>query len=218
MAVWDTLFFKPGAIVPDSGKSARMESRRVSGGRAGSLRHVPHAEEFSRRRQIRRARCTATHCRGGSRLTSPTMTRRGLGSWSVDDVVAYLKTGHSRVSAATGPMSETLSLSTSHLTDADLKAIATYLKNVPGRTKAAASDPDQAMMKSGAQIYAEECSGCHAPDGKGSPGLFPSLEKSSAVQQIDPTIAPPCGPARRAQCGHRSRRLPRLPCRRSVGS
>ncbi len=32
--------------------------------------------------------------------------RRGLGHWSADDIVAYLKTGHNRITAATGPMAE----------------------------------------------------------------------------------------------------------------
>ena len=69
--------------------------------------------------------------------------RRGLGSWSVDDVVAYLKTGHNRTGAATGPMSETLTLSTSHMNDDDLKAIAVYLKDAPGQQESAPPAPDQ---------------------------------------------------------------------------
>ena len=42
-------------------------------------------------------------------------------------------------------------------------------------------------MKIGAQIYADECSGCHKPDGSGIAGLFPVLKGSPAVQQTDPT-------------------------------
>lgn len=42
-------------------------------------------------------------------------------------------------------------------------------------------------MKSGANIYADECSGCHTPNGKGIPNLFPSLNASPLVQQSDPT-------------------------------
>jgi mono/diheme cytochrome c family protein len=42
-------------------------------------------------------------------------------------------------------------------------------------------------MKAGAQIYADECSGCHTSDGKGVPGLFPSLSGAAVVQQSDPT-------------------------------
>jgi mono/diheme cytochrome c family protein len=117
--------------------------------------------------------------------------RRGLGGWSVADIVAYLKTGHNNTSAATGLMSETLNLSTSKMSDADLQAIAVYLKGPSGQQQTAAADPAdppaQGVMKSGAQIYADECSACHASDGKGAAGLFPSLSGSSVVQQIDPT-------------------------------
>ena len=60
--------------------------------------------------------------------------RRGLGGWAVDDIVAYLKTGHNKTSAATGLMSETLNLSTSKMRDADLQAIAVYLKGPNGQT------------------------------------------------------------------------------------
>ena len=42
-------------------------------------------------------------------------------------------------------------------------------------------------MKAGAQIYADECSGCHTPNGKGAPELFPSLSGTPMVQQTDPT-------------------------------
>jgi mono/diheme cytochrome c family protein len=41
-------------------------------------------------------------------------------------------------------------------------------------------------MKTGAQIYADECSGCHAADGKGAASLFPSLNGTPVVQQSDP--------------------------------
>lgn len=115
--------------------------------------------------------------------------RRGLGGWSREDIATYLKTGHNGTSAATGLMSETLNLSTSKMSDPDLEAIAVYLKDQAGRSRSAAAvePPDQAIMKSGAQIYADECSGCHAADGKGIPGMFPSLNGSATVQQRNPT-------------------------------
>jgi mono/diheme cytochrome c family protein len=53
-----------------------------------------------------------------------------------------------------------------------------------------ASDPvasAQSAMKMGAQVYADECSGCHATDGKGSAGLFPPLQRSAIVHQHDAT-------------------------------
>ena len=73
------------------------------------------------------------------------------------------------------------------MSDDDLKAIAIYLKDQPGRAASAPAPPDQAAMKVGAQIYADECSGCHTRNGKGAAGLFPSLNGSPVVQQTDPT-------------------------------
>jgi mono/diheme cytochrome c family protein len=94
-------------------------------------------------------------------------------------------------------MSETINLSTSKLSDDDVRAIAVYLKDQPddpfavskhnNQAPATASAPDQNVMKAGAQIYADECSGCHTPNGKGVPGLFPSLNGAPSVQQADPT-------------------------------
>jgi mono/diheme cytochrome c family protein len=105
----------------------------------------------------------------------------------VDDIANYLLTGHNATAFATGPMAETLAQSTSKMTGADLRAIAAYLKDSPVQDQAAPSAPDQSAMKSGAQIYADECAGCHRADGKGQEGLFPSLNSSAEVQQRDPT-------------------------------
>jgi mono/diheme cytochrome c family protein len=113
--------------------------------------------------------------------------RRGIGNWSVADVATYLKTGHNRFTAASGPMAEVVMNSTSKLTDEDLNAIAVYLKDqpIPSTTEAAA-DPDAGMMKSGGAIYAVQCAACHAPDGSGVDGLFPMLKGSPLVQSLDP--------------------------------
>jgi mono/diheme cytochrome c family protein len=57
--------------------------------------------------------------------------RRGLGRWTADDIVQYLKTGQNRHKAASGQMAVVITTSTSNLTDTDLKAIAVYLKDIP---------------------------------------------------------------------------------------
>ncbi len=114
--------------------------------------------------------------------------RVGLGGWSVDDVVAYLKTGHNRVTASTGPMAEAVSLSFSHMSDADLKAIAVYLKSLPSRKEAPKPLPsDDPVMAAGGAIYRDQCSACHGLDGRGVPLLFPSLADSSMARSDDPT-------------------------------
>jgi mono/diheme cytochrome c family protein len=116
--------------------------------------------------------------------------RRGIGSWSIEEIAAYLKTGHNKTSAATGLMAEMVNLSTSQMTDADLKAIAVYLKDQPAKGESGTQSgvkADEKVMKMGAAIYADECSGCHGADGKGAAGLFPSLNGAPVVQQNDAT-------------------------------
>jgi mono/diheme cytochrome c family protein len=188
MAVWDALYFRPGTFHPDPHKSAEWN-------RGAYLAEGPaHCGMCHTPKNLLGADETSEALQGYvlQGWLAPNITndpRRGLGGWSVEDIVAYLKTGHNNTSAATGPMSETLNLSTSEMSDADLEAVAVYLKDQAGLTRSVASvdPPDRAVMKSGAQIYADECSGCHAPDGKGIAGIFPSLSGSSTVQQSDPT-------------------------------
>ncbi|MFZ0425048.1 MAG: cytochrome c [Xanthobacteraceae bacterium] len=193
MAAWDALFFTPGVFQPDASRSAEWNrgAYLVEGLGHCGMCHTPKnslgADKTSERMQ-------GYNLQGWFAPDITNDPRRGLGSWSAGDIVSYLKTGHNGTSAATGLMAETLTLSTSKLSDPDLKAIAAYLKdqpgdrsNQPGEAQNAPAAPDQATMKIGAQIYADECSGCHAANGKGVPGLFPTLSGASVVQQSDPT-------------------------------
>jgi mono/diheme cytochrome c family protein len=143
---------------------------------------------------------------------------RGLGGWSADEVIAYLKTGHNHITAATGPMAEAVSLSTSRMTDGDLKAITTYLKSLPGRQdNANPLRPDEPMMAAGGAIYRDECSACHALDGKGVPRLSRRLPNRRSYDQ---TIQ---RPPYESYCVERAawRQRPSLPlpeCPRTDGS
>jgi mono/diheme cytochrome c family protein len=117
-------------------------------------------------------------------------SRVGLGSWSTEDFVDYMMTGHNRVTAATGPMAEAVSLSNSHMTNEDLEAIATYLQTVPGGQAAPLALPaDAPVMQAGAAIYRDQCSACHGLDGHGVPQLFPSVADSSMARSTDPTTS-----------------------------
>ncbi|MBB3105823.1 mono/diheme cytochrome c family protein [Psychrobacter luti] len=56
----------------------------------------------------------------------------GIGRWSERDIVTYLRTGKlDKRAYAGGPMAEAVAHSTRYLTDADLSAMANYLKVVP---------------------------------------------------------------------------------------
>jgi mono/diheme cytochrome c family protein len=112
----------------------------------------------------------------------------GIGSWSEDEIVQYLKTGQNDRSIASGPMREAVEASTSLISDGDLKAIATYLKSTEGGPTekpqpVAASD---SHMKAGELIYHDTCQACHGGEGKGAKQLFPALAGSPLVQQPSP--------------------------------
>ena len=112
----------------------------------------------------------------------------GLAAWSADDIETYLKTGHNAFADSSGDMADVVTHSTSHLTDADDKAIAVYLKSLPGSGVAplapiAATDP---AMIAGGHIYADECAACHTGAGTGLPLIFPALAVSPIVQAETP--------------------------------
>jgi mono/diheme cytochrome c family protein len=110
-----------------------------------------------------------------------------LATWSTEDLAQYLKTGHNKYAAAAGPMAEVVQLSTSNMTDADVKAIAVYLKGISGKAPASPSTVDQDMLTAGGAIFQDLCSACHARDGQGVPQLFPRLSNAATVAAPDPT-------------------------------
>jgi mono/diheme cytochrome c family protein len=187
MAAWNALYFRSGEFKLDPTKSADWNrgAYLVEGpGHCGAC-HTPKTALGG----DDRARAFQGYALQG--WFAPNITNdneRGLGGWSVADIAAYLKAGHNAASAATGIMGEEVTLSSSQMTDADLTAIATYLKDLPGQTASppapvSASDP---RRTAGEAIYVDECSACHGMDGKGVPFLFPSLAESPNVRSADP--------------------------------
>ncbi len=78
--------------------------------------------------------------------------------------------------------------STSKLNDEDLKAIATYLKDMPVPPAPKKADkPSQEVARAGQAIYVDNCSACHKSNGEGVPGTFPPLKGDAAAQGSDPT-------------------------------
>jgi len=187
MRVWDALYFTEGEFKPDPQKSADWNRGAflVQGPAHCGACHTPKSFLGGDK--------TADYLRGSylQGWFAPNITndaRRGLGGWSVDDIATYLKTGHNRVTAATGPMAEEVALSSSQMTDGDLKAIATYLKSIDGgQDNPAPVRADDPAMVAGQAIYRDVCSACHGIDGHGVPQLFPSLADSSMVRSDDST-------------------------------
>jgi len=121
----------------------------------------------------------------------------GLGNWSKDDIVATLRTARNATQAVIGaPMSEVVVHSTQNLNEADLQAIAAYLKTLApssGRTLKFAANPATAAALAkgreadrGAELYDDNCAACHRSDGAGSPAALPQIADNSSVLAEDP--------------------------------
>lgn len=187
MTGWNALFFQAGEWQDDTQKSAEWN-------RGGYL-----VEGLAHCGACHNAKNALGGDESGSRLQgfalqgwfAPAITSGngvGLDKWTVDDIVEYLKTGTNRFATAAGPMAEAVSDSTQHISLADLRAMAVYLKDQKGpaaekRQAMAASDP---VMQAGEAIYVDKCAACHTMNGAGIARLFPTLSASPSVEARDP--------------------------------
>ena len=90
-------------------------------------------------------------------------------------------------SHAGGPMAQVVLNSTSRLSDADVHAIAVYLKDIAaGPPEAATAPPSPAQMASGEKLYKGSCVACHELDGSGAPRIYPPLPGNANLQSADP--------------------------------
>jgi mono/diheme cytochrome c family protein len=85
-------------------------------------------------------------------------------------------------------MAEVVVNSTSQMSDADVRAIAVYLKDMPASAaERAVTPPPQAELTAGAAIYAHACIACHEADGSGAPRIYPPLPGNANLQATDPS-------------------------------
>lgn len=102
----------------------------------------------------------------------------GLGRWTVAETAEFLKTGKNAHGTAFGTMVEVVNNSTQYMTDADLNAMAVYLKSLPAVNEAgdvaysydASSATELAAFnfdEPGAVTYYQYCVSCHQYDGSG---------------------------------------------------
>ncbi|MBB2179702.1 cytochrome c [Gluconacetobacter tumulicola] len=120
----------------------------------------------------------------------------GLGSWNEEDIVRFLKSGRNRHAAVFGGMADVVFQSTQHMSDADLQAIAHFLKTIPA-TKAGPAftyNPAAAqelfagnVSRRGARTYIDNCAACHRTSGKGYDDTFPALANNPVVNAADPS-------------------------------
>jgi mono/diheme cytochrome c family protein len=187
MAAWDALYFNEGEYRENPSKSPTWNrgAYLVEGpGHCGAC-HTPKTalggDELK-------------HTYQGYSLQgwfAPDITNdedTGVGRWSPTDIVEYLKAGHNKYSAASGPMGEEVMDSSAQWTQEDLQAIAEYLKGLPAQHGSHRALPaEDPVVAAGAAIYWDACAGCHKADGSGVPYLFPDLAHAPSVASREPT-------------------------------
>lgn len=136
LGVWKWLFFRPGSYKTDPGKSAAWNRGAyvVTGpGHCGECHTARNILGATNRNQA-----LAGTKKGPDGKSVPNITphpKAGIGLWSVEDMVGFLKTGTPPYGEAVDPpMDDVISNNTSHWTDDDLKAAAEYLLSLPVRT------------------------------------------------------------------------------------
>ncbi|MDP3411947.1 MAG: cytochrome c, partial [Polaromonas sp.] len=188
LAVWRALNFKPGVYQPDPQRSAEWNRG------AYLVRGLGHCAACHTARNALGASSEALDLAGGlipmqnwyaPSLSSP--QEAGVGDWDHQHIVDLLKTGVSPRASATGPMAEVVLRSTQYLSDADLGAMAQFLKELAPPAPAAVPDAPAApaapaaMLSQGVKLYEKHCAQCHGEQGRGVPGAYPALAGNRAV-------------------------------------
>jgi len=119
----------------------------------------------------------------------------GIGAWSDDELARYLSTGHAAGrGTASGPMSEAVELSFSHLARDDIDAIVTYVRSVPAIANEASPPKQGAPAPAshlagvpdgidplGKYIFEGACASCHGWTGESPVTPQASLVGTRAV-------------------------------------
>jgi mono/diheme cytochrome c family protein len=184
---WRELFFTEGTFAPDQGKTEQWNrgAYLVEGLGHCSACHSPRniLGGIEKGEQFTGARVDHWFA-----LNLTSNLRTGIGAWSDLDMIDYLRKGAAkRESTALGPMAEVVHNSLSYLTDADILAIAIYLKSLPAKTSPDASAPVAPdRSKKAAELYVTNCGVCHQAKGAGVAGVFPRLAGNPVVLAPDP--------------------------------
>lgn len=186
---WRTLFFDEGEYRPDPKKSEEWNrgAYLVAGLGHCAMCHSPI--------NALGGTSESTAFEGGliplQNWYAPSLTSNkeaGLGEWSIEEIVDLLRKGVSHRGAVYGPMAEVTFNSLQYLSDADIRAMAVYLKSLgeghpPAPATSQVPAPESSLlMHLGQTVYETHCANCHAADGHGMPPEYPPLAGNQSIQ------------------------------------
>jgi mono/diheme cytochrome c family protein len=191
LAVWRALYFDPGVFRPEPARSAQWNRG------AYLVEGLGHCNACHSRRNVLGAPAGPLDLAGGlipvQNWYAPSLTstdESSVADWETRHVVDLLKTGISARGMVMGPMTEVVQNGTQHLNEADLAAMAEFLKALP-RTRSAFAErtppaPDPQAQARGGRLYEKHCAQCHGEGGRGVPGAYPALAGSRSVTMDPP--------------------------------
>lgn len=183
MLGWKRLFFDASQLQNDTGKSAQWNRGRylVEGAAHCSMCHTPR-NPFGA--EIKSKNYTGANLQNWFAPSLRNSKVHGLGNWSEEDIVSYLKTGSNRLTVASGPMAEAVNASFQYFHDDDLVAMANYVKSLAdhGVTKPKPIDAANPQMINGKKVFIDNCIACHVINGEGISSMIPAFKNNGTIQ------------------------------------
>lgn len=183
MLGWKRLFFDASQLQNDTGKSAQWNRGRylVEGAAHCSMCHTPR-NPFGA--EIKSKNYTGANLQNWFAPSLRNSKVHGLGNWSEEDIVSYLKTGSNRLTVASGPMAEAINASFQYFYDDDLVAMANYVKSLPdhGVAKPKPIDAANPQMINGKKVFIDNCIACHVINGEGISSMIPAFKDNGTIQ------------------------------------
>ncbi|MDZ7644355.1 MAG: cytochrome c [Woeseiaceae bacterium] len=194
LGMWKALYFDEGRFSPDPNRTREWNrgAYLVNGLAHCGMCHTPRNFLGAGDDDLALTGGTYTDRIDGKSLswsaTNLTSAKSGLGYWSEEDIVSYLQLGVSSRAGVFGPMNDVIVNGTMHLTEEDLRAVASYLKSLAAKEQGNGAEPDGDTMRTGSLLYDIHCGTCHLPTGLGSEtdGCRHYLEVPSRLQRILP--------------------------------
>lgn len=203
MFVWNRLFHDTTRFTPDTSKSAEINRGDYL------VNALAHCDTCHTPRNLLMAADNSKPLSGSTvgpwyapNISSDKVS--GIGAWSSDEIVAYLRTGHAEGKAqAAGPMAEAVEHSLQYLPDTDLKAVAAYLQQTApirsaeskARHEYGQASTEELTLRGGKpedhpgwHIFSGTCANCHQPNAQGNKA-YPSLFSNTATSRADNLIA-----------------------------
>jgi Cytochrome c, mono- and diheme variants len=183
MLGWKRLFFDASQLQNDTGKSAQWNRGRylVEGAAHCSMCHTPR-NPFGA--EIKSKNYTGANLQNWFAPSLRNSKVHGLGNWSEEDIVSYLKTGSNRLTVASGPMAEAINASFQYFHDDDLVAMANYVKSLPDHSveKPKPVDAANPQMINGKKVFIDNCIACHVINGEGISSMIPAFKDNGTIQ------------------------------------